>query len=66
MKEKLFIGFLRFCLAWVMFAISFDIFMVIVHYTNPQMERNISNELTWRLDGTFKNNPKNIWYEEKN
>ena len=23
----------------------------------------ITNEITWRIDGTFKNNPDNIWYE---
>jgi hypothetical protein len=23
----------------------------------------ISNEISWRVDGTFKNNPDNIWYE---
>jgi hypothetical protein len=22
------------------------------------------NEIEWKIDGTFKNNPDNIWYEE--
>lgn len=64
MKDKLFMGFLRLCLVWVIFALCFDMFMIFVHFTNPQLERDITNELTWRLDGTFKNNPKNIWYKK--
>ena len=64
MKHKLFMGFLKLCLAWVIFALCFDMFIIFVHLTNPQLERNITNELTWRLDGTFKNNPKNIWYKK--
>lgn len=64
MKHKLFMVFLRFCLAWVIFALCFDLFIIFVHFTNPQFEREITNELTWRLDGTFKDNPKNIWYKK--
>jgi hypothetical protein len=25
--------------------------------------RDISNQISWKIDGTFKNNPDNIWYE---
>ena len=25
--------------------------------------RNIVNEIDWKIDGTFKDNPDNIWYE---
>jgi hypothetical protein len=28
------------------------------------MALNISNEISWKIDGAFKNNPNNIWYEE--
>jgi hypothetical protein len=65
MKEKLFNVFLRFCLAWVLFALCFDIFMVTVHYTDTNLERKIVNEISWKIDGTFKDNPDNIWYEKK-
>jgi hypothetical protein len=48
---------------WLIFALSFDIFMITVHFTDENLERKISNEISWKIDGTFKNNPDNIWYE---
>lgn len=53
-KEKLFTGFLYLCLAWVHFALAFQVTMITLSVTNPELEKKISNELTWALDGTFK------------
>lgn len=61
--ENLFKGYLCFVGVWLAFALSFDIFMIAVHFTNEDLERKISNEISWKIDGTFKNNPDNIWYE---
>jgi hypothetical protein len=50
---------------WLVFALSFQIFGVYLHFTNQEERaRNISNQIAWKIDGTFKNNPDNIWYEE--
>ena len=65
MKNKLFMGFLRLCLVWVVFALSFQVFMLTTSLINPPLEQKIGNYLTWKLDGTFKNNPNNIWYKNK-
>lgn len=65
MKNKLFMGFLSFCLVWVVFALSFNLYMITISYTNPKKVNKISKELTWKLDGTFKNDPDNIWYKNK-
>jgi hypothetical protein len=50
---------------WLIFALSFQIFFIYLHFSN-QEERllNITNQISWKIDGTFKNNPNNIWYEE--
>ena len=50
---------------WLVFALSFQSFGIYLHFTG-QEERalNISNQIAWKIDGTFKNNPDNIWYEE--
>ncbi len=65
MKDKLFMGFLRLCLVWVVFALCFDVYMITLSYVNQEESDRISKELTWKFDGTFKNNPNNIWYKEK-
>lgn len=61
--QKLLGLYLGFVCIWLIFALSFDIFMVIIHFTNDDLSRDISNEISWKIDGTFKNNPDNIWYE---
>ena len=63
--QSLFKGYLILVSIWIGFALSFQIFGVYLHFTN-QDERaiDISNKIAWKIDGTFKNNPDNIWYEE--
>ena len=61
--ETLFKGYLVFVFIWLGFALSFDLFMIGVHFTDENLERKIANEIAWKIDGTFKDNPDNIWYE---
>ena len=61
--ENLFKGYLAFVCVWLAFALSFDLFMIGVHFTRPDLETKISNEIAWKIDGTFANNPDNIWYK---
>lgn len=61
--ETLFKGYLVLVFIWLGFALSFDLFMIGVHFTDENLERKIVNEIAWKIDGTFKNNPDNIWYE---
>ncbi len=43
---------------------SFQVFMVFLEFSGRQeWAAQIANEISWRIDGTFKNNPDNIWYE---
>lgn len=60
----LFKSYLAFVGFWLVFALTFDLFFVYLQFTG-QEERalNISNEITWKIDGRYKNNPDNIWYE---
>ena len=62
-KEKIALGFIKLVLAWTLVAISFDIFMLITQYTNPELNTKVGNYLTWKLDGRFKDSLDNIWYE---
>ena len=62
-KETLGLFFIKLVLVWVVAALLFQVSMVMVHFFGPtQMEQNIANEISWKIDGTFKNSPGNIWY----
>lgn len=55
---------LAFTCVWIVFALSFQVFAIYLT-ASGQDDRldQISNEITWKIDGNFKNNPDNIWYE---
>ena len=56
-------AFLTFSIFWVLFALSFQLFFVYLQFSGKhELQRNIVNWIEWRIDGTFKNNPENIWY----
>jgi len=43
----------------------FQLFFVYLEFSGKtELQRNVINWIEWRIDGTFKNNPENIWYEE--
>ena len=63
-KKNLFSIFLQLVFVWVHLALGFQVFMLVTNYTNPELNRKVGNYLTWKLDGAFKNDPDNIWYEK--
>ena len=46
--------FARICLVWVVFALSFQVTMIALGFINPKLVTKISNEISWKLDGTYK------------
>jgi len=49
---------------WVVFALGFTIYLLGVHFFGTYaQEQQIANEIAWKIDGTFKNSPGNIWYD---
>ena len=61
--EKLFLGFLYLAIAWVITAVLFGISMAILEFSGKtETTRDVTNWIMWRIDGTFKNSPENIWY----
>ena len=62
--EKIMWAFLCLFGAWLLFALSFMFYSLYLEFTdNEQALQQISNEFSWKFDGTFKNNPDNIWYD---
>jgi hypothetical protein len=63
-KDKLVWAFLSLVGLWIAFALCFQLFFVYLEFSGKhELQRNIVNWIEWRIDGTFKNNPENIWYE---
>ena len=63
-KDAIALKFVQLVFLWTMFALTFQVFMIITHFINPELSTKIGNEIMWKIDGTFKNDPNNIWYEE--
>jgi len=65
LKERAIYFILAPFLAFIGLAFLFQVFFVILQFSgNENLATEIANEISWRIDGTFKNNPENIWYEE--
>ena len=62
--EKLAWAFLCLFGLWLIFALLFAVFMSYLEMSGKtEMTRDIVNWIEWRIDGTFKNSPENIWYD---
>ena len=65
--DKLFTVFLSLVGVWIAFALCFQLFFVYLQISGKdELQRNIVNWIEWRIDGTFKNSPENIWYDADN
>jgi hypothetical protein len=52
-KGLLFLRFVQLCLVWTVFALSFQITMLTLSVMNPELEKRVSNEIAWKIDGRF-------------
>jgi hypothetical protein len=65
-KAKLYLVYSFFTLfgLWLVFALSLMSYALYLEFSDQQETlRNMTNWIEWRIDGTFKNSPENIWYE---
>lgn len=63
-KQVILSAMLGLSLVWVFFALSVQLYFVYLELTNKdERTTQIANEVAWKIDGTFKDNPDNIWYE---
>jgi hypothetical protein len=64
LKETLALKFVQIVFVWVHLALAFEVFMIVTTFTNPELSTKIGNEIMWKIDGTFKDSPGNIWYNK--
>ena len=65
-KAKLYLVYSFFTLfgLWLVVALSLMSYALYLEFSDQQETlRNMTNWIEWRIDGTFKNSPENIWYE---
>jgi hypothetical protein len=56
--------YLLFVMFWICTALSIQLFFVYLQVSgNDERSLDIANRITRKIDGNFKNNPENIWYE---
>ena len=63
--STLFTVYIYLVFVWLMFALSIDAYFIYLHFSGQDAKaQQISNEILIRIDGTYKDNPKNIWYSK--
>ena len=63
-RDRIAFIFLALVGAFIGLALIFQLFFVYLEVSgNSERATQIANEITHRIDGTFKNNPDNIWYD---
>jgi hypothetical protein len=53
LQQKLFEGYVKLVLAWTIVALTFQVTMLTLNFTNPELATKIGNEIMWKIDGTF-------------
>jgi hypothetical protein len=52
-------------LAWVIIALLFQFTMVGLHYSGSELPAHVGTWFDHKFNGSFKNSPENIWYDEE-
>ena len=64
-RDRIFKGFLFLAVSFVILALITQVTFVILQLSGKtEIIQKAVNEFEWKFDGTFKNNPGNIWYNE--
>lgn len=62
-RERIVYIFLALVGTFIGLAFLFQVFFIYLEFSgNGERAAQIAREISWRVDGTFKNNPDNIWY----
>ncbi len=64
-QEELALGLVKLGVVWVILALAFQVTMVGLELSGRNdITTKVANWFSWKFDGTFKNSPENIWYDE--
>ena len=63
-KEKLLLAFVYAAGVFILCALAFQLTFIFLEFSGrSETAAQIAKELSWKFDGTFKNDPGNVWYD---
>jgi hypothetical protein len=63
LREKVFLVFLSLAGILIIGALLFQVTFLFLEFSGrSEIASQIARELSWKFDGTFKNDPNNVWY----
>jgi hypothetical protein len=63
LREKVFLAFLSLAGVLIIGALLFQVTFIFLEFSGrSEIASQIARELSWKFDGTFKNDPNNVWY----
>ena len=65
LRDKIVLGIMKLLVVFVVCALLTQLYFVYCEiFKSPEENQRMANEMSWKFDGTFKNSPGNIWYDE--
>lgn len=65
LRDKIMLVILKVLVGFVICALVTQLYFVYCEiFKSPEENQRMANEMSWKFDGTFKNSPGNIWYDE--
>jgi len=63
LRDKVALVMVKAVLAFIVCALITQLYFVYCEvFKSPEENQRLANEISWKIDGTFKNSPGNIWY----
>jgi hypothetical protein len=65
LRDKIVLGVLKLLVGFVICALITQLYFVYCEiFKSSEENQRMANEMSWKFDGTFKNSPGNVWYDE--
>jgi uncharacterized lipoprotein YajG len=65
LRDKIALVIMKVLVVFVICALLTQLYFVYCEiFKSPEENQRMANEMSWKFDGTFKNSPGNIWYDE--
>lgn len=65
LRDKIALVMVKLAVVFVVCALITQLYFVYCEiFKSPEENQRMANEMSWKFDGTFKNHPGNVWYDE--
>jgi len=64
LRDKIALVVIKIIGAFIICALFTQVYLIYCTiFKSPEENQQLMNQIDWKIDGTFKNNPDNIWYD---